>query len=92
MPNDVLMTLLMAINPLVTLRGYEVLHLLKPLSTLFEPRIVWAVLNKSSASRLQKPEPEAVMTPDEEYSRENNSQTPVHSAALSGVGEGGRKC
>jgi hypothetical protein len=52
---------LMATNPLVTLRGYEVLQLLKPLAALFEPRIVWAVLRKELASRLQKLEPETVL-------------------------------
>jgi 2-polyprenyl-6-methoxyphenol hydroxylase-like FAD-dependent oxidoreductase len=71
---------LMATNPLVTLRGYEVLQLLKPLSALFEPRIVWVVLSKALASRLQKPVPEAVMTTDEKHSRGNSSQTPVQSA------------
>jgi len=46
---------LMASNPLVTLRGYQVLLLLKPLSVLFDPRIIWAVLGKELASRQQKP-------------------------------------
>lgn len=72
---------LMATNPLVTLRGYEVLQLLKPLSALFEPRIVWAVLSKELASRLQKPEPEAVLTTDEKHSRRNSGQTSAQSAA-----------
>ncbi len=72
---------LMASRPLVTLRGYEVLQLLKPLSALFEPRIVLAVLSKALALRLQKPKPEAVLTTDEKHVRENSSQTPVQSAA-----------
>lgn len=72
---------LMASHPLVTLRGYEVLQLLKPLSALFEPRIVWAVLSKALALRLQKPKPEAVLTTDEKHVRENSIQTPVQSAA-----------
>jgi flavin-dependent dehydrogenase len=46
---------LMASNPLVTLRGYEVLGMVKPLTALFHPRIVWAVLIKELASPRQKP-------------------------------------
>jgi flavin-dependent dehydrogenase len=71
---------LMATNPLVTLRGYEVLQLLKPLSALFEPRIVWAVLSKELASRLQKPGSEAALAIDETDSPENSNQTSVQSA------------
>ena len=71
---------LMVSRPLVTLRGYEVLQLLKPLSAVFEPRIVWAVLSKALALRLHKPKPEAVLTTDEKHVRENSGQTPVQSA------------
>jgi 2-polyprenyl-6-methoxyphenol hydroxylase-like FAD-dependent oxidoreductase len=46
---------LTASNPLVTVRFFQVRHLLKPLATLFHPRIVWAVLSKELASRRQKP-------------------------------------
>lgn len=47
---------LTASNPLVTVRFFQVRHLLKPLATLFHPRIVWAVLSKDLASHQQKPE------------------------------------
>jgi hypothetical protein len=47
---------LTASNPLVTVRFFQVRHLLKPLATLLHPRIVWAVLSKELASHRQKPE------------------------------------
>ena len=47
---------LTASNPLVTVRFLQVRHLLKPLATLFHPRIVWAVLSKDLPSHRQKPE------------------------------------
>jgi 2-polyprenyl-6-methoxyphenol hydroxylase-like FAD-dependent oxidoreductase len=46
---------LTASNLLVTGRFYEVLHLLKPPTALFDPRIVWAVLRQELASPRQKP-------------------------------------
>ncbi len=46
---------LTASNLLVTGRFYEVLHLLKPPTVLFDPRIVWAVLRQELASPRQKP-------------------------------------
>jgi 2-polyprenyl-6-methoxyphenol hydroxylase-like FAD-dependent oxidoreductase len=42
-------------HPFVTAAFFQVWHLLKPLSSLFEPRIVWAVLSSELASRRQKP-------------------------------------
>jgi 2-polyprenyl-6-methoxyphenol hydroxylase-like FAD-dependent oxidoreductase len=47
---------LAASNPLVTVRFFQVRHLLKPLATLFHPRIVWAVMSKDLASPRHKPE------------------------------------
>jgi 2-polyprenyl-6-methoxyphenol hydroxylase-like FAD-dependent oxidoreductase len=72
---------LMASHPLVTLRGYEVLQLLKPFSALFEPRIVWAVLVQELASRLQNLEPETAPTTDKTNSREYSGQMPGQRAA-----------
>jgi hypothetical protein len=72
---------LMASHPLVTLRGYEVLQLLKPLSALFEPRIVWTVLVQELASRLQNPETETALTTDKTNAREYSGQTPGQRAA-----------
>jgi 2-polyprenyl-6-methoxyphenol hydroxylase-like FAD-dependent oxidoreductase len=72
---------LMASHPLVTLRGYEVLQLLKPLSALFEPRIVWTVLVQELASRLQNPETEIALTTDKTNAREYSGQTPGQRAA-----------
>ena len=46
---------LTASDPLVTAAFFQVWHLLKPLSSLFEPRILWAVLSKELLSRRQKP-------------------------------------
>jgi 2-polyprenyl-6-methoxyphenol hydroxylase-like FAD-dependent oxidoreductase len=46
---------LTASNPLVADRFYRVMHLLKPPTVLFDPRIVWAVLKQELASRRQKP-------------------------------------
>ncbi len=39
----------------VTAAFFRVQHLLKPLISLFEPRIVWAVLSRERPSRQQKP-------------------------------------
>jgi 2-polyprenyl-6-methoxyphenol hydroxylase-like FAD-dependent oxidoreductase len=60
---------------------FQVYHLLKPLSSLFKPRIVWTVLSKALFSRRQKPgetkppyvkcSPEP-LPPLEEESRERN--------------------
>jgi hypothetical protein len=54
-------------HPFVTAAFFQVWHLLKPLSSLFEPRIVWAVLSSELASRGQKPRisrsPEAADSP-----------------------------
>ena len=46
---------LTASHPLVAAAFFQVWHLLKPLRSLFEPRIVWAVLSRELISRLQKP-------------------------------------
>ena len=43
-----------ATNPLVTLRFYQAMHLLKPPMVLLDPRIVWAVLSKELASLRQR--------------------------------------
>jgi len=67
---------LMASHPLVKLRGYEVLQLLRPLSALFEPRILWTILVHELASRLHNPEPEIALTTDKTNSREYSGQTP----------------
>lgn len=45
---------LMATNPLVSDRFSEVMHLLKPPTVLFDPRIAWAALKLELASRQQK--------------------------------------
>ena len=66
---------LMASYPLVTLRGYEVLQLHKPLSALFEPRIVWAVMMQELASRLPNPGAEIALTTDKTNSLENSRTT-----------------
>jgi hypothetical protein len=42
-------------NPLVANRFNQVMHLLKPPTVLFDPRIAWAVLRQELASRLRKP-------------------------------------
>jgi 2-polyprenyl-6-methoxyphenol hydroxylase-like FAD-dependent oxidoreductase len=42
---------LTASHPFVTVAFFQVQHLLKPLVTLFEPRIVWAVVSKELLSR-----------------------------------------
>jgi flavin-dependent dehydrogenase len=42
-------------NPMVAGLFYQVLHLLKPPTVLFSPRVVWAVLSKELASHRQKP-------------------------------------
>ena len=42
-------------NPMVAGLFYQVLHLLKPPTVLFSPRVVWAVLSKELASHHQKP-------------------------------------
>ncbi|HKF36993.1 MAG TPA: hypothetical protein VKB35_08850, partial [Ktedonobacteraceae bacterium] len=65
---------LMASHPLVTQRGYEVLQLHKPLSALFEPRIVWAVMMQELASRLPNPGAETTLTTDKTNSLENSGQ------------------
>ena len=46
---------LTASNPMVAGLFYQVLHLLKPPTVLFSPRVVWAVLIKELASHRQKP-------------------------------------
>lgn len=46
---------LTASDPRVTAAFFQVQHLLKPLISLFEPRIVWAVLSRELFSRQQKP-------------------------------------
>ena len=46
---------LTASNPLVIANFFQVRHLLKPLSILFDPRIVWAVLSKGLSPHRQKP-------------------------------------
>ena len=45
---------LTASNPLVIANFFQVRHLLKPLSILFDPRIVWAVLSKELGPHRQK--------------------------------------
>jgi 2-polyprenyl-6-methoxyphenol hydroxylase-like FAD-dependent oxidoreductase len=58
---------LTASHPPMAAAFFQVWHLLKPLSSLFEPRIVWAVLSSKLASRRQKPRvsrsPEAAGSP-----------------------------
>jgi 2-polyprenyl-6-methoxyphenol hydroxylase-like FAD-dependent oxidoreductase len=46
---------LTAFHPLVAATFFQVWHLLKPLRSLFEPRIVWAVLGRELLSRRPKP-------------------------------------
>jgi 2-polyprenyl-6-methoxyphenol hydroxylase-like FAD-dependent oxidoreductase len=46
---------LTASHPLVAAAFFQVWHLLKPLKSLFEPRIVWAVLSSELVARRQKP-------------------------------------
>ncbi len=46
---------LTASNPLVADRFTQVMHLLKPPTVLFDPRIAWAVLRQELASRRRKP-------------------------------------
>ncbi len=46
---------LTASHPLVAATFFQVWHLLKPLRSLFEPRIVWAVLSRELLSRRHKP-------------------------------------
>ena len=46
---------LSASDPLVAAAFFQVWHLLKPLVSLFEPRIVWAVVSRELLSRRQKP-------------------------------------
>jgi hypothetical protein len=46
---------LTASHPLVAAAFFQVWHLLKPLGSLFEPRIVWAILSRELLSRRQKP-------------------------------------
>ena len=46
---------LTASHPLMAAAFFQVWHLLKPLRSLFEPRIVWAVLSRELVSRQQKP-------------------------------------
>ena len=46
---------LTASHPLVAAAFFQVWHLLKPLRSLFEPRIVWAVLSRELLSRRHKP-------------------------------------
>lgn len=54
---------LTASNPLVAAHFYQAMHLLKPPTILFDPRVVWAVLRQELASRRQKPG--ASLTTDE---------------------------
>jgi hypothetical protein len=42
-------------NALAADRFNQVMHLLKPPTVLFDPRIAWAVLRQELASRVQKP-------------------------------------
>lgn len=46
---------LTASHPLVTAAFFQVQHLRKPLVSLFEPRIVWAVVSRGMLSRRHKP-------------------------------------
>ena len=48
---------LTATDPRVAGLFYQVLHLLKPPTVLFSPRVVWAVLTKGLVSHRQKPVP-----------------------------------
>lgn len=66
---------LTASNPLVAGRFYEVLHLLKPPTVLFDPRIAWAVLKQELASRRQKP---GASLPADEASSPVPNHTLVH--------------
>jgi len=68
-------------DPLVAAAFFQVWHLLKPLSSLFEPRIVWAVLCRELLSRRHKlagPRPRDVasspasMPPLDEGTRKRN--------------------
>jgi 2-polyprenyl-6-methoxyphenol hydroxylase-like FAD-dependent oxidoreductase len=42
-------------NPMIAGLFYQVLHLLKPPTVLFSPRVVWAVLTKDLTSHRQRP-------------------------------------
>jgi len=72
---------LTASHPLVAAAFFQVWHLLKPLRSLFEPRIVWAVLSRELLSRRHKPagprppdvaSSPAPMPPLDEGTRERN--------------------
>jgi 2-polyprenyl-6-methoxyphenol hydroxylase-like FAD-dependent oxidoreductase len=72
---------LTASHPQVAEAFFQVYHLLKPLTALFEPRIVWAVMSGELLSRQQKPggprppdvaSSPAPMPPLEEGTRERN--------------------
>ena len=59
-------------NPMVAGLFYQVLHLLKPPTVLFSPRVVWAVLSKELASHRQKP---AASLPTDEASSPSPTRT-----------------
>jgi len=72
---------LTASHPLVAVAFFQVWHLLTPLRSLFEPRIVWAVLSRDMLSRRHKlagPRPRDVasspasMPPLDEGTRKRN--------------------
>ena len=58
-------------DPVIAGLFYQVLHLLKPPTVLFSPRIVWAVLARELASRRHKP---AALPPADEA----GSSAPTH--------------
>ncbi len=68
---------LTASNPFVAGRFYQVLHLLKPSTTLFDPRIVWAVLHQELAQRRQTSA--AAPAAAEADAPESNNHTPAQS-------------
>jgi len=69
---------LTASNPFVAGRFYHVLHLLEPPTTLFDPRVVWAVLRRELAERrLMLAAAPAAGQAD---ARKSDNRTPVQSA------------
>jgi hypothetical protein len=68
---------LTASNPFVAGRFYQVLHLLEPPTTLFDPRIVWAVLHRELVQRRQTPMTAPAAA--EADAPESNNHTPAQS-------------
>lgn len=71
---------LTASNPFVAGRFYHVLHLLKPPTALFDPRIVWTVLRRELALRWHGPS--AASATYEADVRKSNNRIPAQSAGF----------